>query len=55
MRGLPDAAVDRASEAAPVDSGEVGGLASWQCYGQDGNQEGIFAQRYDASGNKVYH
>lgn len=29
MRGLPDAAGDRASEAAPVDSGGVGDLDSW--------------------------
>jgi hypothetical protein len=27
----------------------------WQAYGQDGDEWGIFAQRFDKDGNKIYH
>ncbi len=41
----------RARVAASADGGFV---LVWQSEGQDGDLSGIFAQRFDASGNKIY-
>ena len=48
-------ATTSSNQTEPVATGLVGGgfVVTWSSNGQDGNKNGVFAQRFDASGNAV--